>query len=185
LIVALTGRPGVGKTTLFFNVVEELKKEGVIVYGFYCPEVRVSGHRVGFKIVDIRSGKSAWLAIVREFIEHCRMTINLTNKRVGKYIVVRDAESVGIEALKKPEYGKALLAIDEIGPMELSLPRLRQSIITALEKANTAIVVIHRNLNDQAVLRILNEKRAEIITVTEQNRAFLRDKIVKLLRKDM
>jgi len=185
LIVALTGRPGIGKTTVFFNVVEELKKEGLVVYGFYCPEVRVSGRRIGFKIVDIRSGKSAWLAIVREFIEYYGMSINLTSKRIGRYIVVRDAESVGVEALKKPEYGKALLAIDEIGPMELSLPKLRQGIIEALEKADTAIVVIHRNLSDQAILRILHERKAEIITVTEQNRTFLRDEIVRLLRKNM
>lgn len=185
MIVALTGRPGVGKTTLFFSVIEELKKEGVLVYGFYCPEVRVSGRRIGFKIVDIRSGKSAWLAIVREFVDHYGTSINLTNKKVGKYIVVEDAESVGIEALRRPEYEKVLLAIDEIGPMELSLPRLRQSIIEALKKANTAIVVIHRNLSDQVILRILHEKKAEIITVTEQNRAFLRNEIVRLLRKDV
>jgi len=183
LIVALTGRPGVGKTTLFFSVVEELKKEGIAIYGFYCPEVRVSGRRVGFKIVDLRSGRSAWLAIVREFIDQCGTSISLTNKRIGKYIVVGDAESVGIEALRKPQCEKALLAIDEIGPMELSLPRLRQGIIEALKNADTAIIVVHRNLSDQEILKILREKRAEMITVTEQNRSFLRDEIVKLLRK--
>ncbi|MEM1694943.1 MAG: nucleoside-triphosphatase, partial [Ignisphaera sp.] len=35
-MVALTGRPGVGKSTVFMRVVQELGSLGYRVYGFYC-----------------------------------------------------------------------------------------------------------------------------------------------------
>jgi nucleoside-triphosphatase THEP1 len=35
--LAITGEPGVGKTTLLMKVVEFLKSKGINIYGFYCP----------------------------------------------------------------------------------------------------------------------------------------------------
>ena len=45
----VTGRPGVGKTTLIRNVLDRLC---VDAGGFYTHEIRESGRRVGFAITD-------------------------------------------------------------------------------------------------------------------------------------
>ncbi len=184
MIIAITGRPGVGKTTLFFKVVNKLKESGVEVYGFYCPEVRVAGRRVGFRIVDLRSGRYTWLALVQEYAQQQGIQVRFSGKRIGRYVVVEDAAELGIEALRKPESSRTLLAIDEIGPMELSLPILRRGIIEALNDAQSALLVIHRNLGDYEVLNLLRRKKAQIYTVTESNRETLSKQIVELLRRE-
>jgi len=50
-IFFLTGRPGIGKTTVLLRIVEKLKKEGLKVDGLISREVREDGARVGFKII--------------------------------------------------------------------------------------------------------------------------------------
>jgi len=59
--LAVTGRPGVGKTTLCMKVYNALKDE-MVVKGFITREVREKGVRVGFKLVDLASGEESWLA---------------------------------------------------------------------------------------------------------------------------
>lgn len=184
MIIAITGRPGVGKTTLFFKVVNELKESGVEVYGFYCPEVRIAGRRVGFRIVDLRSGRGTWLALVQEYAQQQGIRVHFSRKRIGKYIVVEDAAQLGVEALRKPESSRTLLAIDEIGPMELSLPILRRGIIEAVNEAQSALLVIHRNLNDYEISNLLRRRKAEIYTVIESNRETLSKQIAELLRRE-
>ncbi len=102
--IAVTGRPGVGKTTLCLKVYESLKDKMTIA-GFITKEVRRDGRRVGFKLVDLSSGKEEWLARVGE-----------GEVRVGKY-------AVNIEGLEKfldfVDTDASLVIIDEVGPMEL------------------------------------------------------------------
>lgn len=50
-ILLLTGRPGIGKTTVIQKVVEEL--EGERVRGFYTEEIREEGSRKGFRLVTL------------------------------------------------------------------------------------------------------------------------------------
>ena len=167
--IAITGRPGVGKTTVFFSVVNKLRECGIKLCGFYCPEVREHGRRVGFKIIDIVSGSEGWLALSIDKAKDLGIPTT-GRKRVGRYIVVEeDAASVGMKALERC-HEAILLAIDEIGPMELSVEKLRLSIIDALSKAPNAFLVIHRNLRDRDVLKILSARGAKTYVVTEVNR---------------
>mgnify|MGYP001773020384 CR=1 FL=1 len=169
MIVAITGRPGVGKSTVFSKTVNELKKRGYTVYGFFCPEVRERGVRVGFKIVDIYSGNSGWLALTVDKARELGMPT--TGKRIGKYVVIEsDAVRVGVEALRRSVEGKAILGIDEIGPMELSVESLRREIIRSITAAERALLVIHRNMSDSEILNLLRMRNAKVYTVTEYNR---------------
>ena len=133
--VFITGEPGVGKTTLFFKVVNALKERGVRVGGFYCPEVREGGVRVGFKIVDLETGKWEWLARVD----------TKSDIKVGKYYVLHDAEKI-VEQLSKRVQGYNVIAIDEIGPMELSLPKVKEFIEASLSSGKHVFAVIHRKV---------------------------------------
>jgi nucleoside-triphosphatase len=104
--VLLTGRPGCGKTTLIKRVVNEL---ALPAGGFYTEEIRLSGQRVGFKIVSL-DGAEAVLAHV---------DFN-TKQRVGKYgIDLRALESIGTGAICIAMQARQLVVIDEIGPMEI------------------------------------------------------------------
>ncbi|MEM0154087.1 MAG: nucleoside-triphosphatase [Ignisphaera sp.] len=178
VLVALTGRPGVGKSTVFMRVVQELDSLGYRVYGFYCPEVREHGRRIGFRIVDIRSGVSGWLAL--ELSKAQQMGYGSSGRRVGKYVVIEsEAERIGVAALSKPPMEGSVLGIDEVGPMELSIARLRLEIIRALEYAVRGIVVIHRNLSDVEVAGVLRRRGFDVVNVTEANRDNLHREIIR------
>ncbi|MQL56582.1 NTPase [Acidianus ambivalens] len=154
--IFITGRPGVGKTTLLMYVVEEVKKRGYKVVGFYCPEVREGGKRIGFKIVSISSGKEKWLAKVGE-----------GKIKVGKYAVQSEAGEI-IDEVKSALPSANLIAIDEIGPMEMSIPSLKDFINYAFSLNKPLIAVVHRSMK-------INGK---IYVLTEENREGLRSKIL-------
>ena len=78
----IIGLPGSGKTTLIMKLADKLKDLKVV--GFYRAEIRVSGARKGFEIVDLR-GERALLSHVNVW----------GSQRVGKYGV--DVTGFGVE----------------------------------------------------------------------------------------
>ncbi|MCS7110973.1 MAG: nucleoside-triphosphatase [Ignisphaera sp.] len=177
-LVALTGRPGVGKSTVFMKIVEELSSLGYSVYGFYCPEVRERGRRIGFRIVDIASGESGWLAL--EASRAQQMGYWTCRRRVGRYIVIEgEAERVGLASLSRDPGERGVLGIDEVGPMELLIDRLRLEILRALETAVRGVVVVHRSLGGAEVSALLRRRGFEIVNITEVNRGYIHREIVK------
>jgi nucleoside-triphosphatase len=101
--ILLTGRPGVGKTTVVMRLAERLKD--CRVAGFYTDEIREQGRRQGFRVTTF-SGRTAILA-------HAGIK---TPHRVGRYGV----DVAAFEELALPELGRPsdLMLIDEIGRME-------------------------------------------------------------------
>jgi nucleoside-triphosphatase len=101
--ILLTGRPGVGKTTVVMRLAERLKDRRVA--GFYTDEIREQGRRQGFRVTTF-SGRTAILAHVGVKTPH----------RVGRYGV----DVAAFEELALPELGRPsdLMLIDEIGRME-------------------------------------------------------------------
>ncbi len=54
-ILAITGYPCVGKSTLALKIAEEIKNFGCLIGGFITPEKRINNIRVGFSIIDLIS----------------------------------------------------------------------------------------------------------------------------------
>ncbi|MEM0026314.1 MAG: NTPase [Ignisphaera sp.] len=181
LKLAITGDPGVGKTTLLLKLVKYISSAGVPVYGFYCPEVREEGRRIGFKIVDIAKNSEGWLALVPE--KAIEMGYNISaRKKIGRYVLIHDeAEKIGKEALALHNRD-AVLAIDEIGPMELSISGLREAIIKAIGLSNNLMVTIHRNMKDKEIWDLLHNKGVEIMVLTKMNRDEMFSTIINKLR---
>jgi len=129
--VALTGVPGVGKTTLALAVAQALGHHEVTVRGFYTEERRESrnassishggggsssgggGNRIGFDVVDFHSGHRVPLASKEtNGNANCR-----PGPKVGSYrVFVEDFERFSVPILKEAiEANAGVILIDEIG----------------------------------------------------------------------
>lgn len=166
-IVVISGRPGVGKTTVFNRVLDMVRSHGLSVGGIVCPEVRERSVRIGFKVVDLMNYREGWLARVSK---DCPPKL-----RVGKYCVnVDDVISVGVNALKA-SVNADLVGIDEIGPMELRVIQLRAEMINVLKRAKRVLAVVHWRLSDAEFIELL--RTATRYKVTVYNREVLPSKI--------
>lgn len=118
----LTGRPGLGKTTVIRQVVARL---GARAGGFYTEEIREGGRRTGFRLVAL-DGPAGILASVNSPGPY----------RVGKYGVhLAELDKVGVEAIERARGrpGVSVVVIDEIGKMELFSAAFRTAVLSALD----------------------------------------------------
>lgn len=169
-IVAITGRPGIGKTTIFVRVFEKLQRDGFKITGFVCPEVRRGGRRIGFLIRSLDGKLERWLAR----IDGC------DGPRVGRYYTCMEAVDVASHVLRQLPSAD-LVMIDEIGPMELKLPGIRSVIMEALRSNKPGIYVVHERLRDPEIEKILS-REACIYTVTLENRDKLPEEVYQAAR---
>jgi nucleoside-triphosphatase len=168
-ILILTGAPGVGKTTVLSKTAEALKKKGVSVGGMVTHEVREANVRVGFEILDLTSAKHGWLAQVKG-----------DGPQVGKYHVnLCDLDKIGTAAITQALEKNTVVAVDEVGPMELYSPKFKQAIVQALESKKVLLMVVHGKAKDPLVTQIKRRADAEIFNVTFGNREMLPEKLTK------
>src|SRR2546422_9991213 len=133
-VILLTGRPGVGKTTMVNRIHEHYSATGLKIEGMTTREVREGSARTGFMITDLSSGQEGWLA-----------KKDLTaGPRVGSYVVAsEDLEKIGVAALERSMKGPAnLVIVDEIGPMEMTSPSFRNNISMVLQRNRTDIATV-------------------------------------------
>ena len=133
-VILLTGRPGVGKTTIVNRVYEHYSKNGLKIEGLTTREVREGGARTGFMITDLSTGQEGWLA---------KKDLG-TGPRVGSYVVVsHDLERIGVAALERSMRGAAdLVIVDEIGPMEMTSPSFRNSVSRVLNGYRAVVATV-------------------------------------------
>ena len=177
-ILLLTGNPGVGKTTVLTKTVDALKAEGYTVGGMISREVREGGTRVGFEILDINSGRCGWLAHVNQ----------KSGPQVGRYRVnIEDLNGIGAQAILAAVENCDVIAVDEIGPMELFSEKFKEATRKALESGKLIMVVVHWKAQDRLIVEAQKRVDAELITVTYENREKLHeatiDKALKILKQ--
>ena len=107
-IIALTGAPGVGKTTAVIRVARALKERGVKVGGIVSRELRINNMRVGFEFIDLTTSDRNVLA-----------SITGNGPKVGKYFVNIAWCRFAGERLTIAVRNSDVIICDEIGPMEL------------------------------------------------------------------
>lgn len=160
-ILLLTGLPGVGKTTVVERVVKELVARGFKVGGMITREVRKGGIRIGFQIEDLMTGRVGWLAHVDQ----------ARGPRIGKYRINQgDLEEVGVKAILKATMEANVIAIDEIGPMELTSKSFKDSVIKVLESGKVLLATVHYRIRDPLVEAVEKRKDVEITEVTVDHR---------------
>jgi nucleoside-triphosphatase len=127
----LTGRPGVGKTTVIKAVARALGEQAD---GFYTEEIRESGRRRGFRLVGLR-GERGVLAHVK-FKGYGRPT-------VGQYGVdVPTLDQIGATAIERAASQRLVVIIDEIGKMELFSETFKSAVLTTLDGQSPVIATV-------------------------------------------
>jgi len=130
--VLVTGRPGVGKTTLVLRVVALV---GRPVRGFVTEEWREAGRRMGF-LLRTFSGQQTMLAR-RGWRGQAR---------VSAYGVdLRALEDVGVAELRRALSEEVLVVIDEIGKMELLSTPFRETVEELFHSPRDILATVTRS----------------------------------------
>lgn len=126
----LTGRPGVGKTTLVRRVAERLPKT-IHPAGFYTEEIRVRGERRGFR------------AVTFDGAERVMAHVDVGGRdRVGKYGVDVAAIDELAQTTLRLHDDRALYVVDEIGRMECLSRRFVDAMRALLDAQRVVLATI-------------------------------------------
>jgi nucleoside-triphosphatase len=154
--IAITGPPGVGKSTVVHKVIEMCKSH-ITVGGILTRDRRVKGKRFGFEIMDIASGTQGQLA-------------DLWGKgpRVGHYHVnLENLDNIGVHALENA-LTCDLIVVDEVGPMELQSDKFIQAVEKVIASEMPILAVVKLGYSHPLAQTI--RRTFKIITVTKENR---------------
>ena len=166
--ILLTGKPGIGKTTVIKKIIPLL---GLEAGGFYTEEIREIDKRMGFRIVTL-DGEEGILAHV-----DCN-----SNYRVSKYRVDLDSfEKVAIPALEDAMKNKSIIVIDEIGKMELFSTKFKELISNILDGKKTLLCVIKED-GDAFTENIKKRNDINILTVNYENRDRLPERVFEMVK---
>ena len=167
--IALTGHPGVGKTTLIQRVLE---RAPLRAGGMLTQEIRKCGHRVGFSVLDVGTGTEGILAHLHQ----------PSGPKLGRYRVnLEGLEGIGIAAIRRALALEDchLVVIDEIAPMELESPAFLPAVEAALESEKSLLISTHAHVDHPLVHRVRQE--LELIRVKLSNRDELPERILREL----
>ena len=166
--ILVSGRPGIGKTTLVLKVVAG----GIpLAGGFTTEEVRKDGSRMGFRVKDIHSGEEGILADIDR----------KGPPRVGKYGVdVASFDRIGVNALRESMGRQGCIIIDEIGKMELCSRAFEDAVTAAMDSDHPLLGTIPAY--PLVFLEGLRRRGdVTVIEVTASNRDGLAPRLVELL----
>jgi len=155
----LTGRPGVGKTTIVRSLLPLLKGK---LGGFFTEEIREEEKRVGFRLRELGGGE--------DILAHTSFSSPF---RVGRYGVrIKTMEEIGVPALERAIAQADWVVIDEIGRMELFCPAFRERILWALNSPKPVLGVLQERASslfpgieereDTRILRVTRENRDQL-----------------------
>ena len=141
-------------------------------------ELRETGVRVGFEIVDLKTGRAGWLAHVNQPI----------GPPISKYRVnMNDLNMIGVAAILKAVEDLDVIVVDEIGPMELFSTQFKEAVRRGMESEKPMIGTIHLRARDPLIDNIKTQEEAMILEVTPENRKNLHmilvDRVLKYTKK--
>jgi nucleoside-triphosphatase len=162
----LTGRPGVGKTTVIKKVADKL---GDRAGGFYTEEIRAStGRRQGFRLVTL-GGDEAVMA-------HTDLR-GEGRPRVSRYGVdVEAIEDVGVAAIQRAVAADRVVIVDEIGKMELFCEAFKEAVSEAVGSENPVLATVMRGSRPW-IDELKAEHEVQVWEVTIENRDALPEQV--------
>ncbi len=164
----LTGKPGIGKTTIIKRVLEALE---VPATGFYTREIRGPQGRLGFEAVTLE-GKKCILAHVDFRGPYYVSKYGVDVSTFERLIVPSIDPDLHPEA--------AIIVIDEIGKMECFSSRFCETVLKALDSGKHVLGTITMG-GGPFIESIKRRSDVEIILVTLTNRGTLDSLILSKL----
>jgi nucleoside-triphosphatase len=163
--IAVTGSPGIGKSTLVAKVATAT---GMRVGGVLARDKRYKDRRIGFELLDLATGAVGMLADETG-----------SGPQLGKYRVhPEDLDGLGARAIENALKCE-LIVVDEVGPMELTSHRFVSAVEMAIASSRPMLVVLHEWSNHRLAKKI--RSTFQVITVTRENRVALVDEIANAL----
>ena len=163
--IAVTGSPGIGKSTLVAKVVQASKRS---VGGVLARDRRYKDRRIGFELLDLSTGAVGILADETG-----------SGPQLGKYRVhPEDLDNIGAHAIESA-LKCDLIVVDEVGPMELSSRRFVSAVENAISSDRPMLVVLHEWSNHRLAKKI--RSTFKVITVTRENRETIAQEISRAL----
>ncbi len=168
--VLITGKPGVGKTTLITKLIPRLPGQAA---GFYTRERRdTRGRRTGFEIASLTGDRGIMADVDLE-----------SPYRVGKYGV--DVEAIDRIAVQAIRCGISdprviFIVMDEIATMELLSPAFRRIVLDALTSPKRVIATIQRR-PDPFLDQLRSRLDVALFSLTVENRDTMMDRILAVL----
>lgn len=169
--ILLTGRPGIGKTTIIQRIVTNLS---VPAGGFYTQEIREGGTRMGFRIISL-DGREGLLAHKQK----------KSSFRVGPYGVnIEDIEGIGVRALEEALENSGCIVIDEIGSMELFSEAFQQCVLRCLDAPTPVLGTIQKK-KTPFLNSIRSRQDVNLIEVTAANRDDVPSTIPEMIQQGL
>jgi nucleoside-triphosphatase len=154
--ILITGKPGVGKTTLIKNLISRL--DDIHLGGFFTQEIREKGVRKGFELIGLDGSKG--------LLSHVDF---MSRFRVSKYGV----DVVGFENfLDSQKYlvpGLDLVLIDEIGKMECFSDKF-VGLVTDLLDSEIAVVATISQKGESFIADVKTREDVVLKKLTPENR---------------
>jgi nucleoside-triphosphatase len=186
--IGITGLPRSGKTAVLAKVLEMLKDERraeidarggdsssiEIVGGMKTEPILNGSERVGFKVIDIKTGAEAVMA---------HKNIDSRLRVLGYGIDTEALESVAIPAIEFAKDYCEVIVIDEIGKFAVESEDFVNMVRAALEIDKPTVLALHKKSRHPLLQDIRRRDDARILEVTPVNRALLPYKIHKLMRE--
>jgi nucleoside-triphosphatase len=144
--------------------------KGRNVGGTLTPEIRRDSERWGFKVLDIKSGKEAVFA-----------SIEMKPAAVSRYGLDMEAfEKIAVPALEFGIGSADIVAIDEIGNMEVHSERFKQLVSRALD-AKKVIAAVSFKSKDEFIEKVKSRKDVKVHYLTRPNY----NRVSKEIREDL
>ncbi len=109
-LILITGSRGAGKTSWCLELVDSASKHGLQAVGLVSPAVFEGVSKIGYDLLDVRSGERKRLAV--------RKSENTKGEITKNWIVNNETIKWGNDVLSSSE-ACPLLIVDELGPLEL------------------------------------------------------------------
>jgi len=161
----ITGKPGVGKTTLVQKIIERMGS--VNMAGFCTAEIRGMGSRLGFELQGLNGE--------RRILTHVEID---SQNRVCRCGVDTNGFEEFLAALDLLNPDVELIVIDEIGKMELFSDRFQSFVRTALNSDKQVFASISLKGNE-FIREIKQRLDIHLLEVTHDNRNRLPEAILE------
>jgi nucleoside-triphosphatase len=157
----LSGPPGIGKSTVVTKTIYLLRMQGHGIGGCLTKEKREGRERVAFTMTDLMSGREGELASVKSSL----------GPRVGRYRVnLATLTDIGARSLREATERAEVIAIDEVGPMELTSQDFRRAADGCFRSGKPILAIVHELMKDPLIESIREMEGKTMIEVTLANR---------------